>query len=239
MIKFEVDTKEISWYTKQLEGMHQSAFPNAVRGTLNGLAFDVKGKRGVVGTMSQEADKAFVNRNKTFFTANSKVNQANGFNVNSMQSVVGMFPNANVKNNKAVEELEQQEHGGVIKDRELIPLNKARISGDHKRKVTSKSRLSQLKARQLKKSTKKSFVKDVYNAGKLGFIKTEKSILQITSIRKNKFKFKTLYKINKIGSVKIDKATHFMQKASEKSAKKANEIYIKEAQRQYERYYNS
>ncbi len=233
MIKFDVNTDGIAWYTNQLEKMHQSAFPNAVRGTLNSLAFDVKQK-----TMPIQVQKEFVNRNKTFFKANSRVEKAKGFDVDSMQSIVGFKAHSNTKNNKAVDELEQQEYGGLIKDRKLIPLRGARVSKDNKRMVSSKNRLSKLKARQIRKSSKKSFVKDVHKAGKGNFIRTEKSILLITSIRKNVFKFKRIYKINNSKTVKIDR-TGFMKTASLKSLAKAELIYIKEAQRQFERYHNS
>lgn len=233
MVKLDVNSDGIVWFTNQLEKMHQSAFPNAVRGTLTSLAFDVK-----TNTMPKQANDTFTTRNKTFFKANSKVEKATGFNVNSMSSVVGFYPNNSTKNSKAVEELEQQEFGGVIKDRELIPLEGSRITGKRNRKVQTKNRLSKLKARQIKKSTKKSFVKDVHKVGKGGYIRTDKSILQVSSIRKNVFKFKRIYKINNSKSVKID-STGFMKKASIKSMAKSELIYIKEAQRQFERYYNS
>lgn len=233
MTKFDVNSDEAVKFSNNLEKLHQSAFPNAVRGTLSGMAFDVK-----KDTMPKTSSE-FTNRNKTFFKANSRVLPARGFNVNSMESLVGFIPNNNTKNNKAVEELEQQEHGGIIKDRELIPLKQARISGKNDRKISTKNRLSKLNARKIKQSTKKTFVKDVNNAGKLGYIRTKKSILQITSINKNKFKFKRIYMINNSKSVRIDKPTSFMERASVISGSKGNEIYIKEAQRQFERYYNS
>jgi hypothetical protein len=233
MTKFDVNTDGVIWFTNQLEKMHQSAFPNAVRGTLNSLAFDVKQK-----TMPLQVQKDFTIRNKTFFKANSRVEKATGFKVNSMHSIVGFKAHANTKNNKAIDELEQQEFGGVIKDRKLIPLKGSRIGGKGNRKVQTKNRLSKLKASQIRKSSKRSFVKDVHKAGRGGYIRTDKSILLITSIRKNVFKFKRIYKINNSSTVKVDK-TGFMKKASVKSLPKAELFYISEAQRQFERYYNS
>lgn len=233
MISIDLNSDGLVEFTNKLEKIHQSAFPNAVRGTLNSLAFDVKQK-----TMPKEAVK-FVTRNKTFFRATSRVEKAKGFNVLTMKSLVGFKPNSNTKNNKAVEELEQQEKGGIIKDRKLIPLKGSRISGSNRRNVRGKNRISKLNASRIKKSTKKTFVRDVHNAGKGGYVRTEKSILEIVSIRKNTFKFKRIYKVNKVGTVKINKATHFMRNASLNSVKKTPLFYEKEAKRQFERFYNS
>jgi hypothetical protein len=55
--------------------------------------------------------------------------------------------------------------------------------------------------------------------------------------RKNgkvRFKLDAIYSYKKGRSVNV-KATHFMQKATEKTMKKADDIYIKEAERQFEK----
>ena len=261
MIKVDVNSDGLVWYSNQLEKMHQSAFPNAVRGTLNGLAFDVKKT-----TMPKEASK-FTNRNKTFFKANSRVDKAKGFDVNRMESTVGFIAKSGTKNNKAVEELEQQEFGGVIKDRELIPLKIARIGKSGDRKVNSKNRLSALPKvtdksvfdakKNKSKSKKQRYIRTIIAAKKsknsttyiLGNPYTKKGIRQQTLSRIDVFgsNLKTrklivertpLYSYSKNRLVKI-KPTNFMKRASYESGLNINEIFRKEAQRQYERYYNS
>ncbi|KKN42121.1 hypothetical protein LCGC14_0716250, partial [marine sediment metagenome] len=76
MAILNVNTDEVVRYSNKLEKLHRSAFPIAIRGTLNNAAFDVKQK-----TMPVSAEKEFVNRQPNFFKANSKVNMAKGFNV--------------------------------------------------------------------------------------------------------------------------------------------------------------
>lgn len=258
MISLDVNTKEISWYTNKLEKMHQSAFPNAVRGTLTGLAIDVKKV-----TMPKTSNE-FTNRNKTFFSANSKYMPARGFDVNTMESVVGMFPNANVKNDKAVKELEQQEHGGIIKDRDFIPLSRARISNKLERKVSTKNTLGKLPeltapnifnvAKNKAKTKKQKFIRTIIEAKKSSYSTVyilgnkhdggKQTLSRIdffgSNLKSRKLVIKRtpLYKYEKGKTVRV-KATNFMKRASYESGLKANALYIKEAQRQYERYYNS
>lgn len=260
MIRFDVNTSEISWYTNQLEKMHQSAFPNAVRGTLNGLAFDVK-----TVTMPKTSDE-FDNRNKTFFKANSKVDKANGFNVNSMKSVVGFIPTSSMKNNKAVDELKQQEDGGLIKDRSLIPLSRGRVGGKLDKSVRDKNRLGKIPKDILKhpslfnvtknkaKSKKQKFIRTIieakksnhstvyilgnrYGSGKQTLSRIDFFGSNLKS-RKLVIKRTPMYVVQRGRAVRV-KATNFMKRASYESALKANDLYIKEAQRQFERYYNS
>lgn len=80
--------------------------------------------------MPKESEKAFENRSKNFFKANSKVIQANGFNVNTMQSEVGFYENKlkNQSTNYAVKDLEQQENGGKIDGRSFVALKQIRNS---------------------------------------------------------------------------------------------------------------
>jgi len=134
-MQFNVDTDEVIQFTNRLEKLNGSAFPNAVRGTLNGLAFDVKTK-----TMPEETQKKFINRQKNFFKANSGVEVAKGFNVRSMVSVVGF--KSKRPNNQAVEDLEKQEHGGIIKGRSFLALHQARTSKSINKLVAKRNRIS-------------------------------------------------------------------------------------------------
>ena len=230
---FDIDSDDFVKFTNKLEKIHQSALPNAIRGTLNSLAFDVKSR-----TMPYSAKKNFVNRKKNFFKANSKVVKAKGFDIDRMESTIGFLASNQSKNNKAVQELEQQEFGGKIKDRGLIPLQGARITKNRNRMISKNNRLSSSQLKRLKKTGKKGFVKEVMKVGVKGFVRTEKSILKVTSIKKSKkgleFGFNRIYMINKSKVVKIEK-TNFMREAGERSIKKAGYFYRKKAERQFER----
>ena len=97
----------ISDHVSRLERINRSALPVAVRQTLNAAAFDVK-----QNTMPEEAD-IFIHRKPTFFKANSGVTPAKGLDVNTMEATVGFKPKTGDRSH-SVEDLEEQEEGGVI-----------------------------------------------------------------------------------------------------------------------------
>lgn len=235
-MEFNVNTDSAVVFTNKLEKLNRSAFPNAVRGTLNGLAFDVK-----KNTMPASAEKEFVNRRKNFFKASSRVSMARGFAVESMESKVGFIPFNG--SSRAVEDLEQQEHGGRIKKRSFVATDKARISGSRKRSVRTQNRLGRIKnivktsSVQGKTEGQKVIVAAI-KAGIGGHVLTKSMLFKVKKLNRSngkiRFKLEPIYSFKKGRSVKVD-ATHFMKKASEKSAKKGNDIYIKEAERQFQK----
>mgnify|MGYP000548203738 CR=1 FL=1 len=136
--EFNIDTDETVVFANKLERLHRAAFPNAIRGTINAMAFDVK-----KNTMPKSSLR-FVNREKNFFKANSRVDMARGFDTNNMEARVGFVAAGNVENKKSIEDLEAQEHGGVVGGRRYIPINGARISKSRKKKVAKKNRRGQI-----------------------------------------------------------------------------------------------
>ena len=240
-MEFNVDTDEVIKFTNDLEKLNRSAFPNAVRGTLNGLAFDVKTK-----TMPEETKKDFINRQKNFFKANSGVDVAKGFNLRTMVSVVGF--KSKRPNNQAVENLEQQEKGGEIKGRSFLALHQARTSKSINKLVAKRNRISGIKnivnTSSIEGKTEgQKFIKSIHLAGSGGFVLSHfnrKGILwRVDSLdrkKDGKFKLTAIQSYEKGRSVRIKKATHFMENSSVKSSKKSEEIYIKEANRQFNKY---
>jgi hypothetical protein len=240
--EFNVNTDAAVGLTNKLEKLNRSAFPNAVRGTLNGMALDVK-----KNTMPLMAAHIFDQRKKNFFKGNSRVNFAKGFRLEAMKSEVGFLYMRKGGNNKSIDELEQQEHGGIIKDRELIPLNRARTSRSNSKMVSKKNRLKGKKivkaSGQPGRNQKHKFFNAVIRAGIGGYVQTDKVLFRVKNIQKKnfkkyrwKFKLENIYLVNNKKSVKI-KGVDFMKKASEISAKKGNEIYFKEGERQFAKYW--
>ncbi len=171
MIEFNVNTDAVVKFTAKLEKLHKSAFPSAVRGTLNKLAFDVK-----TNTMPTIAAKTFEKRQPNFFKANSKFENASGFDVSSMKATVG-FVSTSLKgtSNYAVDDLEQQEFGGTIKRRSFIPMKPARIGNSSSKMVRANARLGAIKrvvdSRNASgKNEKEKFRKSVYHAGVGGLV---------------------------------------------------------------------
>ncbi len=235
MAILNVNTDEVVRYSNKLEKLHRSAFPIAIRGTLNNGAFDVK-----KNTMPASAEKEFTIRRKNFLKANSRVNMAKGFNIRTMQATIGF-----IGTQQAVEDLEQQEHGGKIKGRAFIPLDIAR-GGSNTRPVRPSNRLTRItnivNARKIRgKTRQQKFIKAVVAAGVGGHVIgnfTPKILWKITGITKigSKLKIKKVpvYSYDKGRDINVS-ATNFMKKASLKTGKKLEGFYIKQAKKQIEK----
>lgn len=236
----DINTDGVKVYSEELKKLHRSALPVAIRNTINGAAFDVK-----QNTMPRTSGDTFVNRQSNFFKANSRVDMAKGFDINSMQAVVGFTENGlKGGNNFAVKNLEQQEYGGTINSKSFIPLETAR-AGNNATPVRPRNRLSAInnvvnsaKGRVKGKNKKERFVKSAIYAGVGGYVIgnfTKQQLFRITSIRKKKgsivIKKTPIYSFEEDRSVNV-KETSFMREASIQSAKKMESIYIKQAGKQ-------
>jgi len=235
-IKMDVNTDALVVHANKLEKLNKTAFPNAVRTALNSAAFDVK-----KDTLLESASKSFIKRQPNFFRANSRVKMADlSSNVNNMESTVGMRDLSG--NNHAVKDLEQQEHGGTIGSKTFIPLDTARTGKNYRKKVSKKNRMSGVRnvvnAKNMGgRSTKQNFVKAIHVAGAGGHVLHMGILWRVESVVKKRsgmFRIKPIYSFKKGRSVSV-KATHFMENASLKSAKKLDEFFIKAARTQFNR----
>jgi hypothetical protein len=215
---------------------------------LNNAAFDVK-----KNTMPKSSGQ-FVKRVSTFFKASSTVEMAKGNNVLTMQSVIGFKPK-NDKKAHSIEDLEQQEHGGKIKDRDYIAGRGARTGESWNKMVRTGLKLKDLKSRikesnlidvskgQLSK--KQKFIRSAFMAQKTGrFVlgnKTSSGSRTISRIDsavkiggKIRIKRTALYSYNK-GRLAPVKATHFMKRASMETSLSINKWFIVNAEKQINR----
>lgn len=229
----------------KLEKMHRSALPLAIRGSLNKAAFNTKTK-----TLLDSAKDTFVTRQPNFFKAFSRVQKADGWDVEGMQAIVG-FTEKGLKgdHNYSVADLEQQEEGGSIKKRSFIPVQTARKSKSSARPVRPMNRLSRVKnVVNAKKvpgvNSKQKFVKAVHIAGKGGYVLSkfnDKQILwRVNSIRKTatkQFKLTALYSYKEGRKVNVE-ATNFSKNAALKSGKDMAAYFYDEAKRQIVRLEN-
>lgn len=226
-------------FTNTLEKMHRSALPSAIRGTLNKAVFDVKST-----SLQKSADASFEKRQPNFFRANSKFENAKGFDVNTMKATVGMTQTGlkQGQSNYAVRDLEQQERGGVIQRKSFIPLPAARINKSLKKNVRANARLSAIKniiesKKATGNSSREKFVHAILEAGAGGFVLSGSTLYRINSLKKtgNHFKDKTaIYSFRRGRSVRVQ-GTSFMQKASIESANKMEGFYQVEAKRQIDK----
>lgn len=238
--EFNINNDAVVVLTNKLEKLHRSALPVAIRETLNNAAFDVK-----QDTMLKSSKRHFINRNRNFFKANSRVDKAKGFNVDNMQATVGFITSKLKGSDQAVEDLEQQEYGGTIKGRSFIPMDAAR-GGSKTKAVRPGNRFSKItniiNANKAKgKSKKQKFVTAAIRAGNGGYVlgnNSAQTLFKITSITRRGnlmiIKKKPLYSFKEGRSIQVSR-TGFMSSATLSSAKKLNEFYVKQAEKQIRR----
>lgn len=254
-----INSSAVVAFTNKLEQMQRSALPNAIRGTLNRAAFDVKQR-----TMPLSADRHFEKRSPNFFKANSKVQMATGWNVSEMKAVVGFISHNLKYNNYAVKELEDQEYGGEIEKRAFIPIDEAR-SGGNATPVRPGNRLRAIKgtagslssipdaSKFSGRSKKEKFLRAALSSGSYdigshslvgkryviggGFKTNRKTLYRVNAIDRiggrMKVKVTPLYSFQEGRAAKIKNDTHFMREASLKSAANMEKYYIAEAERQF------
>lgn len=243
-----IDDSALVKYTRDLEQVHRSALPNAVRYTLNDAAMDVKKV-----TMPKTSKEEFIERKHTFLKASSRVDFARGYDISSMKSIVGFIPKAG-DTSHSVEDLEQQEQGGDIDGRSFIALKEARTSRAWSKMVKSKNRLSQIRKEIFNseskslhgvKNGKEAFTLSAIYAGKGGFVlgnqKNEKGnrfLYYINSIKRvegdTKVNSTAVYAVKSKRKAEV-KETRFMSRASISSANKMPMLFMKHAERELRR----
>ena len=146
MASVNINTDALVSFTNRLEKMRKYDLPVVINQTLNDAAYDVKSV-----TMPQLVSSEFDQRNKTFFKSTSQYERSKGFNINSQRSIVG-FKGKDTKAG-AVRDLEQQERGGSIPQRDFIALNPARTSKSFNKNVKAKNRISNIQGIKKLKNT--------------------------------------------------------------------------------------
>lgn len=214
-MRLDVNTDASIVLTAKLEKLHKSAFPSAVRNTLNEVAFNTK------KIVPETAKKNFTIRDKNLFKRFVLVEKAQGFDVNKMASKVGV--DATTKS-KLAEGLEKQETGGIITGSKLIANDRARISGNNAKKVKQAN-----------------FISRVGKVSKKGNrIKGSKYIMISKGSKKTIFETKKgkltpLYTVKKTNKTKV-KSKPFISTSAKLSASKMESIYDKQAEFQFKKY---
>lgn len=244
-MKLDINTDAAVQYSNTLEKLGKTALPNAVRGTLNKAVFDVK-----KNTLEESSSKKFTKRQANFFKANSRFENARGSKISEMKATVGMVSkNLQGKNNYAVKDLQQQESGGSIDKKTFIPTVNARRGGALKGLVKPNLRLSAIQdkinsVRKINnaKNASEAFIKAAVFAGAGGFVLYKGMVFRIDLPPRSNLKSgKTVIKRTPVYSVKKDrrvsvKPTSFMKSAALETAKKMQQFYEDEANRQLKKY---
>lgn len=223
--------------TAKLERMNKSAFPSAVRSTLNDGAFEMK-QRNIL----ESAKSNMTVRNTSFFRKFTGVKRATGFDVGSMYSEVG-FKNTDSdkkKGEKAIIGMEHNEIGGSDNTGAMY-LGKSRTGNSLKRLVKKKSRFDKskiAKGTSSKMRTKKlntignAFASLKENAPTFIETKNGRMLVQVRKISsdsghtKLKIKMDFLMRSRKKNVAK-SKATHFVKEGAIKTSKQIDVFYKK------------
>jgi len=234
-----VNTDAVIELTAKLERLNKTAFPSAVRSTLNDSAFLMKQKN-----ILESAKNNMTVRNQSFFKRYTGVKRATGFKVNTMYSESGFSNSNDIKAKKALEGMEHNEVGGSDNTGAMY-LPKARTSNSAMRLVKRKARFDKSKlargTRKHKKSKKLANVQNMFASFEEKtptFIETSngKFLVQVKSFKK---------KANGKLDIKLDflmrsrrqhvakaKATHFNKEAAIKTSKQIEVFYKKNAEYQ-------
>jgi hypothetical protein len=234
---FDIDNSKAVVFTNQLEKIRVSAVPMAVRETLNSAAFDVK-----KNTMPKSADREFINRAPNFFKANSSVEMASGFDITGMAATVGFIGKSGNKTDKAVSDLEAQEYGGTIQARAFIPMDTARGGNIPLLPVRPGNRIGSINnvvnSNTIEGQTpQQKFQHAAGKAGKGGFVmgnNEKKTLFKVVDVGPDRLKVQPLFSYKSGRDVDVE-ATRFMRDATEESANKMDDFYIKAATKQIER----
>jgi hypothetical protein len=240
-----VNSRAVAAYSDRLRTMSRSALPNAARNTLNAAALDVKQR-----TMPKESD-VFTHRSPSFFKSQSRVQFAKGYDINNMHAVVGFVRNQGAKESgHATENLQQQETGGKIEARSFIALKGARASGSWAKNVREKNRMKDIKNKIVDykdapgQSPKLKFRNAMLRAGVGGLVigsyltaKGNRILWRVNSLGgglEGKPKLTPLYAVKGNRSVQV-RQTNFMKKAATKSNAEMGNIFVKMAEREFNR----
>jgi hypothetical protein len=217
-MRLDVNTDASIELTAKLEKMHKSAFPSAVRNTLNGAAFKTK------RLVPKKASLNFTIRQKSLFKKFVVVDKASGWDVKRMKSVIGLQTSAG--KDRLIDGLVKQELGGVVSNRRLVAHDKARISGSNSKKIRKKNYLSNFIGRvgTPKKRVKGS--KYIMIKGSAG----KKTIFEV----KNK-KLTPIFTVRNTDKTRLKKRP-FLRPVAALVSKRIPEMYKNNAEFQFKKY---
>ncbi|APZ82875.1 hypothetical protein [Flavobacterium phage FL-1] len=228
--------------TAKLERLNRSAFPSAVRSTLNDASFAMK-QTNILAS----AKMNMTVRNLSIFKKFTGVKRAAGFNVSSMYSMVGFVSVGGTSGNKIPEGMERNEVGGVDNSGAMYSA-KSRTSNSLKKKVRIANRFDKSKMARSGRSSNIKSKKEGFMSRILAslhdnapvMIKTSKGtfVVKVNSVtpgrgdKKVDVKMDFLMRGRRKSPAKT-KATHFNREAAIFTSKQMDVFYEKNATFQF------
>jgi len=243
-----VNTDAVIALTAKLERLNKSAFPSAVRSSLNDASFEMK-----KSNIFDSANRNMTVRSRTVFKKFTGVKRATGFNVKTMQSEVGFIPKDGIKGDKVPKGMEYNEIGGTDNTGAMY-MEKSRTSNTRKKLVRRKARFDKSKIAKGTSSYMRS--KKLANVQNMiaslqenapTYIETSKGkfLVQVKSFssrsvgkRKGKLDIKVdfLMRSRRKNAAKI-KPTHFIKEAAIRTSKQIEVFYKKNAEYQIKKFW--
>ena len=225
-----INDKELVLLTRKLEQLHKSAMPVAIRGTLNDLAFDMR------ITSQKTFQHNFTIRKKSFLRSHSTVIKSpNTFDLKQMQSSFGIIKGKS----QSGDDLQTQEFGGIVKNRDYIPFKTARTAKSENKLVSKRYYIKKIKPRKNKSIYRnQELIKTAFKVGKGGFILYDDILFEVRTIKsrpKFKINLKPLYSYKNARKVKIKKDP-FLLPAQNITMKKVANFYTIQANRRFQKY---
>lgn len=234
MSTFNLNTSELTILSNKLDRIGRSELPLAIRGTLNDMAFKMKGYRQR-GEIDKMAEKSFdYKRDKNFIKSMSGAEKATGFNTKKMVSKAGIIKTSG--KNKVAEGLFAQETGNDI-NKKTTPLDGSRTAKNRSKKVGRQSRLRNLNpidARELRKN--KFIAKAISSKNKKRMLLVKGSgtdlIGRVRTFKRKKgtvdIKIEWLYRVADNINIKLKKRP-FIKKAAKNVGKDMDKIFVENA----------
>lgn len=248
----DVNDRSIVDMTDKLEQMHKSAFPSAARETLNSAVFYMKGAKGKEGVATKYAQKRMEQRDKRFWKVISRARKAKGFDMAKMEAVFGFTDDKlRGQNNYSVEDLEEQEGGGVIQGRDFIPLATARTGKNWGKKVKKRFRISDINnvvdssKNPSGDSPQEKYILSALHAGKGGWVlgnivnsQGNRYLMFINSIKEREDGVKVnstpIYVYRESRKLRV-RGKGFIQDAVKATGQQLNRFFLENANRQIQR----
>lgn len=222
-MQIKINSIAMKEYEKKLNDLHRSAFPNAIRSTLNDAAFEMK-----KDNLHTSAAKNFKHtRSKSFFKKFSGVKKATGWNINSMYSEIGLL-DMGVKTAKtAIDNMHMHEKGGSINEGATY-LRDSRTSKSFGKLVRNQNYFKRSKYVKGKNYVRKAFVALKENA----IMKHGDYLIRVNKITKgNKLRINTTLLMKKRNNVRIS-PNNFITKAGIQTQKSIPLNFRKHAEKQ-------
>lgn len=196
----KVDTRGIDAFIGKLHKIKKNAIPHAAKRSLNDVAFLAKKK------VPEVSEKNMTIRRKSYLASHTIVEKANGYDLNSMRSAVGIDAKR-----KTADSLSKQETGGRIDKKTFIPLNTARVGKNYNKRIKRNYHINKIEVGS------KFFVKES-NGKKYLFNRGAKKITAIYSFKKGR-------------SIKLKKNS-FIRPSAEIAAKEFPKMFKKNVEHQ-------